>query len=346
MTCTACPLHLSARTVCLHAKAPSRADVLVVLDNPSEEEDRQATALLGPSADILTTALAGWSKITWAVTHLVKCRTPGGRPASVKERQTCADEHLAKDIETVAPQLIIAMGDAAFHTLAGRTGIIKWAGKTFVSPRTEVPVMACPSPGYVLRNPGYMNAFTGVLWRVPSLLAPRKKTSYTVLRGTAEVQRYLKRSSGPWAFDYETTDLSPFRGKVISVAVSDREGEAAIFDPNTVAPVWRSWLRSPPRKVVHNLYFESIWSQVHFGVEPLNVWDTQLFAKLQDENATSHLKDLVLELTDLGNYAHGVDVAGAGWEGKSLEDLRDYNCGDADGTLRIYRTQQGLLADP
>jgi len=346
MTCTACPLHLSARTVCLRDKAPSRADVLVVLDNPSEEEDRLATGLAGAAAEVLRGAMAGLSRTTWTVTHLVKCRTPGGRPPSVGERKTCADTHLAGDIAAVQPQLIIAMGEAAFHTLTGKTGIIKHAGKTFVSERTTLPVMACPSPGYVLRNPGYANTFTAVLWKIPALLAPVAKTTYTVLRGMDMVSRWLRRSSGPWAFDYETTDLSPFRGKVLSVAVSDREGEAAIFDPNTCIPVWRSWLRSPVEKVVHNLYFESIWSRVHFGAEPVNVWDTQLFAKLQDENATSHLKDLVLELTDLGNYSHGVDVAGSGWEGKSLEDLRDYNCGDADGTRRIYGIQRGLLSDP
>ena len=346
MTCTACPLHLSARTVCLRDKAPSRADVLIVLDNPSEEDDRLATALQGPAAEILRGVVAGWSRLTWTVTYLVKCRTPGGRPASVKERRTCATEWLTKDIEAVAPQLIIAMGEAAVHTLTGETGIIKRAGKTAVSTLTNVPVMVCPSPAYVLRNPGYTNAFTAVLWRVPSLLRPIGRVDYGILKGTAEVQRYLKSSSGPWAFDYETTDLSPFRGKVISVAVSGRPGEARCFDPNTVPIVWRTWLRSPVEKIVHNLYFESIWSRRHFGTEPVNTWDTQLFAKLQDENASSHLKDLALELTDLGNYAHGVDAAGFGEQGKSLEDVWRYNCGDADATRRIHGIQKGLLADP
>lgn len=153
-------------------------------------------------------------------------------------------------------------------------------------------------------------------------------------------------SQEPTSFDYETRGLSPWRGIPISVALSRNPGEAVCFDPMRVKLHWRKWLTSEAPKIAHNLYFETIWSMVHFGVEPKNAHDTKLFAQLQDENAETHLKTIALHTTDLGNYAHGVGVGREDWASKTAADVWKYNCADADATLRVYRQQRDLFRNP
>lgn len=346
MTCTACPLHLTAKTVCVPAEGPENPDVLIVMDQPGDIEDRTGEAATGPFAAILREGLGAWQGATHRVTYLTRCRPPGNRKASVTERSTCAEAHLWKEIEETRPKMIVAMGDGPAHSLCGVGGTIKHGGKTHTSERCGQPVFVMPSPAYLAHQPGFRQTWTSWLWKIPAMLRPSAHTSYRLLTETRDIAQWLSMSSAPTAFDYETQCLSPWRGIPVSVALSREPGEAICFDPMRVKIHWRAWLKSKVPKIAHNLYFETIWSMVHFGVEPAEAYDTKLFAQLQDENAETGLKTIALHLTDLGNYSHGVQTDGPDWKDKTAADVWRYNCADADATLRIYRRQQCLLRNP
>lgn len=86
------------------------------------------------------------------------------------------------------------------------------------------------------------------------------------------------------AFDYETTGLKPqAEGHNVRTGSLCGDGRAAsflLFDKDwtqeqldLVDDAWIRFLRSPIKKTGHNIKFETIWSTVIYGVEPVNmVW--------------------------------------------------------------------------
>ena len=343
MTCTACPLHLTAKTVCIPSVGDTSPDVLIVLDQPGDIEDRSGEAATGPGNKILHDSLAAWKGTSYRITYLTRCRPPGNRKASVTERTTCTEKHLWKEIEQTKPKMIVAMGDGPALSLCGVKGTIKHGGRTHTSEKCGQPIFVMPPPGYLLHQAGFRQTWTSWLWKIPAMLRPTTPTSYRLLTDAQMITSWLFAKETPTAFDYETQGLSPWKGRPISVALSREPGEAICFDPMRVKEAWTKWLRSSVPKIVHNLYFETIWSMVHFGVEPMKCWDTQLFARMQDENAETHLKTLALHFTNLGNYSHGLGVGTEEWHGKTAADVWQYNCADADATLQVYRGQCALL---
>lgn len=347
MTCTLCPLHENAETVFLTGEGPSPCDVLFVSDHPSAEDDADGTVLSGDEGSLLRAAVRDWTDIAVHYTHVVRCH-PGHAKPSVVERKTCTAAHLAPEIERLSPRLVVAMGATAFHTLTGQTGVLKHAGKTFTSEWTTVPVLALAHPSYVIRDDGYMQRWLQHVWSIPAMIRAGNTGDYRLLTDRVDVRRTLAAwALKECAFDYETTGLNPRAGKVISVAVSPEAGQAVAFDPNKCAMEWKSFLRAKGRRIVHNLSFEYGWTLVHFGMHLSDVWDTKLFAMLQDENAASNLKSLALEMTDIGNYAHGIaeEIGGDAWAKKTLEEVWRYNAADADATRRIYGRQIDLLSN-
>lgn len=212
----------------------------------------------------------------------------------------------------------------------------------------DARVLISAHPAYVLRNEGYRRAFEDVLATIPAVIGNgiTVEQSYLRLEGQ-ELRKFLhvfgSQQKDPVAIDLETTGLNPFRGKVKSVAVSVAPGEAVCFRPEAAPHALRAFLRSPVPKVFHNGQFDAAWLLHHLGVYPANiVWDTQLGAQLKDENGPAGLKVLALRHTDLGAYADEVQekVREKGWENLTFEDLWEYNCKDADATLRVYEVQK------
>lgn len=347
MTCTACPLHEKAGVQFLNGEGPSPCDVLLVSDYPSPTDVREETIMSDEPGSLLRAAIKECGDLSFRITYVVRCPLHGDKPG-LKEKQTCVAEHLLPEIEASKPSLIVAMGATALHALTGERGVLSLAGKTLTSPHTTIPVLAIAHPSYVVREDSYMQRWLRHVWAIPAMVRKGNLGNYRLLTERSEVRKALNEwATSDAAFDYETTGLNPRAGKVISVAVTGACHEAVVFDPNKFAFEWKSFLRAKGRRIVHNLSFEFAWTAVHFGIELKDVWDTKIFAMLQDENHPTGLKPLALELTDIGNYAHGVseEIGNEAWAKKTIEEVWRYNAADADATFRIYRIQRDLLSD-
>lgn len=206
-------------------------------------------------------------------------------------------------------------------------------------------VLVSAHPAYVLRNEGYRRTWETILSTIPQILAPRGKGDYSRPTGP-ELRKTLAQLSRAEAvaIDLETTGLDPFRGKIKTVGLSWRHGQGISFPFDATPKALVSFLRSPCPKVFHNGQFDACWFLQHLGVYPRNVvWDTQLAARLRDENDPASLKVLALSMTDMGPYADEIDQKvkdQGGWENLTFDDLWLYNAKDADATLRLFEQQR------
>ncbi len=126
-TCHRCPLHARAtQAVC--GQGPARAAVMLVGEQPGDEEDLKGRPFVGPAGQVLDRALAAAALpraevyLTNAVKHF-KWEPRGKRrlhrtPAQ-REVDACA-EWLEEELSRVAPRVIVALGATAAYALTGR----------------------------------------------------------------------------------------------------------------------------------------------------------------------------------------------------------------------------------
>ncbi|MFO0991189.1 MAG: UdgX family uracil-DNA binding protein [Hyphomicrobiales bacterium] len=126
-TCKRCPLHCAA-TQAVRGEGPSEAAIMLVGEQPGDEEDLAGRPFVGPAGRLLDKALgeAGLSRDGLYVTNTVKHfkYEPRGKrrihqKPSTGEVQTCK-WWLDREIAIIRPKLVVAMGATAAGALAGR----------------------------------------------------------------------------------------------------------------------------------------------------------------------------------------------------------------------------------
>lgn len=121
--CTRCPLHETARQVCIPGDGPKNADILLVGQNPGREEDRKGKPFVGSSGKILKSQLTkagfdaenyGTSKDwpTIRYTNAVRCITPNNREPTPAEAKACRP-YLEEEIARVKPRYVVTAGGFA-----------------------------------------------------------------------------------------------------------------------------------------------------------------------------------------------------------------------------------------
>lgn len=127
MGCRACPLWEYA-TQTVFGEGPSHAPIILVGEQPGDREDLAGHPFVGPAGQLLARALAAVEipnkdvYITNAVKHF-KFEVRGKRRMHKKpaDAEIAACYHwLRREIELVAPRLLIALGATATRSLLGR----------------------------------------------------------------------------------------------------------------------------------------------------------------------------------------------------------------------------------
>lgn len=125
--CTACPLHLRA-TQTVFGVGPENAEIMIVGEQPGDEEDKSGLPFVGPAGDILEQALAsaGLKRETVYITNAVKHFkwTPRGK-TRLHQKPNGSEMHACKpwldaEIERVKPKVILALGATAATAILGR----------------------------------------------------------------------------------------------------------------------------------------------------------------------------------------------------------------------------------
>jgi DNA polymerase len=150
-----CALKKTASTLCLSRGAPD-AKLMLIGEAPGKEEDACGLPFVGRAGRLLDKMLGaiGLSEADVYVTNLVFWRPPGNRTPTPEEVQVC-QPFVERQIELLAPDILVFLGNAAAKQLTGATeGIMKLRGKWLSYPLGEgIAAMATLHPAYLLRNP-------------------------------------------------------------------------------------------------------------------------------------------------------------------------------------------------
>ena len=126
---------------------------LFVGEGPGADEDEQGEPFVGQAGKLLDSMLAAIGcrrgRETY-IANVVKCRPPGNRTPTHEEAAACAP-YLDRQIEVIAPKLIVALGKTAATRLLGtEASLASLRGK--VHRYRGTPVVVTYHPAYLLRS--------------------------------------------------------------------------------------------------------------------------------------------------------------------------------------------------
>ncbi|MES5824363.1 UdgX family uracil-DNA binding protein [Streptomyces sp. RG80] len=126
--CHGCPLHLDA-TQTVFGAGTAHARVMIVGEQPGDQEDRQGKPFVGPAGKLLDRALAeagidpGDAYVTNAVKHFkftqAEPRKRRIHKAPTLREMTACGPWLAAELAVVEPELIVVLGATAGTALLG-----------------------------------------------------------------------------------------------------------------------------------------------------------------------------------------------------------------------------------
>lgn len=151
--CRLCGL-CETRTQTVFGIGDVRARLMVIGEAPGAEEDRQGEPFVGRAGMLLNSMLhaAGFARGEVYVANVLKCRPPNNRDPSMEESDRCLP-YLRRQIELVAPDVILCVGRIAAQRLLGREDTLaRMRGQ--VHRFDSVPVVVTYHPAYLLRSPG------------------------------------------------------------------------------------------------------------------------------------------------------------------------------------------------
>lgn len=151
-----CSLKFRA-TQLVFADGNPEAKIMLIGEAPGAEEDRQGKPFVGRSGQLLDRMIGaiGLDRTKVYIVNTVPWRPPGNRTPTPEEMELCLP-FLNRQVELVAPKLVMTLGGPAMQTVfKTSTGIIKMRGRWQDVAIGTHKVDALPTlhPAYLLRNP-------------------------------------------------------------------------------------------------------------------------------------------------------------------------------------------------
>ena len=149
--CTRCSLH-ETRTQTVFGVGLHVAEWLFIGEAPGEQEDLRGEPFVGRAGQLLDEMIRalGLEREKVFIANVLKCRPPKNRDPSPEESASC-EPFLVKQVEFLAPKIIVAVGRiAAQNLLKTQVPIGKLRGQ--VHRYADIPVVVTYHPAYLLRS--------------------------------------------------------------------------------------------------------------------------------------------------------------------------------------------------
>ena len=153
--CLACPLG-PGRMRFVFGEGNPKARLMFIGEGPGRDEDLQGRPFVGKAGELLDRMIGaiGLAREDVFIANIVKCRPPDNRTPTPEEARACLG-YLHRQIELVAPAVIVTLGATPLRELVGATdGITRIRGqwqRVSVGGH-DLPVMPTFHPAYVLRQ--------------------------------------------------------------------------------------------------------------------------------------------------------------------------------------------------
>jgi uracil-DNA glycosylase family 4 len=151
-----CTLKRTAKNLCF-SRGNDAAPLMLIGEAPGRDEDIAGRPFVGRAGQLLDRMLAsiGLDESGVYITNVVYWRPPGNRTPTPEEVEACAP-FLARQIELVAPKVLVLLGGAAAKSVLGTSeGIMRLRGKwlNYGARSGTISTLATLHPAYLLRNP-------------------------------------------------------------------------------------------------------------------------------------------------------------------------------------------------
>ncbi|MGH9514996.1 MAG: uracil-DNA glycosylase [Terriglobales bacterium] len=151
--CTRCRLSKQGRKQIVFGVGNPRADLMFIGEAPGADEDEKGEPFVGRAGQLLTNMIKamGLSREEVYIANIIKCRPPSNRTPERDECETCSP-FLMRQIQTVAPKAIVALGAVAAKTLlAINAPMSELRGRWYDFRGTKLAVTY--HPAFLLRDP-------------------------------------------------------------------------------------------------------------------------------------------------------------------------------------------------
>jgi DNA polymerase-1 len=360
--------------------------ILLVGSHPNQKDDRAGYSFAGRDGQLLRKHLKNLGidlEKDCVRTSAVAC-TRENKP-TVEQIKACS-KNLMRDISEVQPKVIICLGDVAVKAVLDKPRALSKSikgpltasimhGLSISSKKYGCWVTGSFAPDFFLhrleddRVPDDQNLLlfdlASALGQIGKPLAEPLGEEGNVLLDTVEdavsAIKSLTSIKNPTAYDYETTELTPWKkgAKIVSLSFTDSI-DSAYFIPlnfvnlrtcrpyfndseiNQITEAWREFLESSTPKIVQNLNMEGCWDKVYFKANPQHwLHDTMLGAHvLHCRRSVCSLAFQVYHMVghDYKSMVNPKDILSS-----HIEDLLHYNCWDSRYTLMAYNYQKPRL---
>ena len=152
--CRRCRL-AETRTNVVFGMGSAASPLVFVGEGPGAQEDATGLPFVGRSGRLLDTLIEqelGVTRAALYIANIVKCRPPGNRNPQPDEVESCTP-YLEAQLETIAPELVVALGAVAARFLISPDLQITSARGKFFQTRFGT-VMPTFHPSYGLRQGG------------------------------------------------------------------------------------------------------------------------------------------------------------------------------------------------
>jgi uracil-DNA glycosylase len=151
--CRRCKLHKLGRHQIVFGVGNPNADLMFVGEAPGHDEDVQGEPFVGRAGQLLTKIIEaiGLKREDVYIANVIKCRPPGNRNPEPDEVESC-EPFLFRQVETIRPKVIVALGTFAAKTLLKtQDPISKLRGRVYTYGHAKlIPTF---HPAFLLRSP-------------------------------------------------------------------------------------------------------------------------------------------------------------------------------------------------
>jgi uracil-DNA glycosylase len=172
--CARCKLHKHRHTI-VFGDGNAKAELVFVGEGPGADEDAQGLPFVGRAGKLLTQMIEamGLQRSDVYICNVVKCRPPENRTPEDDEITTCSP-FLLRQLEVIAPKVIVCLGAVAAKTLLKTNrGISQYRGQWLDYRGSKL--MATYHPAYLLRNPNAKGEVWKDLQKVMAVLGLRAR---------------------------------------------------------------------------------------------------------------------------------------------------------------------------
>jgi DNA polymerase len=152
--CTRCKLSTLGRKQVVFGVGNPNAELMFVGEAPGADEDVQGVPFVGRAGQLLTKMIEamGFTRDDVYIANVVKCRPPENRNPEPDEIESC-EPFLFRQIETIKPKVIVALGAFAAKTLLrSQDPISRLRGRVYDYHGAQlIPTF---HPSFLLRSPG------------------------------------------------------------------------------------------------------------------------------------------------------------------------------------------------